>query len=59
MRQLGPQRAGQLYRWLLEADLALKGTSSAPARARLVLELLIARMSTAAAPKDATAVGRS
>ena len=45
LRQLGRGRAGQLYGWLLDADLALKGTSSAPARARLVLEELIVRMS--------------
>jgi DNA polymerase-3 subunit delta len=44
MRRLGRQRAGQLYRWLLEADLALKGTSSSPARSRLVLEELIVRI---------------
>jgi DNA polymerase-3 subunit delta len=44
LRQLGRARAGQLYAWLLEADLALKGASSAPSRARLVLEQLIARM---------------
>ena len=45
LRQLGRHRAAELYRWLLEADLALKGTSSAPARARLVLEELIVGMS--------------
>jgi DNA polymerase-3 subunit delta len=45
LKQLGRQRAGQLYRWLLEADLALKGSHSSPRRQRLVLELLIIRMS--------------
>jgi DNA polymerase-3 subunit delta len=45
LQQIGRRRARQLYRWLLEADLALKGPSSAPARARLVLEQLIVRMS--------------
>ncbi|MBI2825694.1 MAG: DNA polymerase III subunit delta [Planctomycetia bacterium] len=50
LRQLGRERCGQLYRWLLEADLAVKGPSSAPARARIVLEELIARMSRVAAP---------
>lgn len=45
LRKLGRTRAGHLYRWLLEADLALKGTSSAPARSRLVLEELIVRIS--------------
>ncbi|HEY2840866.1 MAG TPA: DNA polymerase III subunit delta [Pirellulales bacterium] len=48
LRQLGRQRSTKLYRWLLDADLALKGSSSAPARARLVLETLIARLSRAA-----------
>ena len=42
--QLGRQRAGQMYRWLLEADLALKGSHSTPHRARFVLEQLILRM---------------
>jgi DNA polymerase-3 subunit delta len=55
LKQLGRQRAGKLYRWLLEADLALKGVSSSPARARLVLEELIARLSTVADPRNAAA----
>lgn len=42
LRQLGRQRAGKLYEWLLEADLALKGDSEMPAR--MVLEKLIVRM---------------
>jgi len=42
--QLGRHRAGQLYRWLLEADLALKGSHSTAHRARFVLERLILRM---------------
>lgn len=45
LRKLGRDRALRLYRWLLEADLALKGASSAPARSRLVLEQLIVRLS--------------
>lgn len=44
LRRLGRQRAGQIYRWLLEADLALKGVSSAAARARTVLEQLLVRL---------------
>jgi DNA polymerase III delta subunit len=48
LRKLGRTRAGQLYRWLLEADLALKGSSSSPARSRLVLETLIVRLSAPA-----------
>jgi DNA polymerase-3 subunit delta len=49
LRRLGRSRAGDLYRWLLEADLALKGASSSPARGRLVLETLIVRLSAAPA----------
>ena len=45
LKQLGRQRAGQLYRWLLETDLALKGSHSAPDRARFALEQLFARLS--------------
>ena len=44
LRQLGRARAGKLYASLLEADLALKGSSSATTRARFVLEQLVARM---------------
>ena len=49
LRQLGRHRGAKLYGWLLEADLALKGPSSQPARARLVLEKLMVRLSRAAA----------
>jgi DNA polymerase-3 subunit delta len=45
LRKLGRARANRIYRWLLEADLALKGTSSSPARSRRVLEELIVRLS--------------
>jgi DNA polymerase-3 subunit delta len=44
LKHLGRQRAGQLYRWLLETDLALKGSHSSPQRARLALETLFLRM---------------
>jgi DNA polymerase-3 subunit delta len=44
LRQLGRVRGKQLYTWLLESDLALKGASSSGPRARLVLEQLVARM---------------
>lgn len=50
-RQLGRRRAGSLYRWVLEADLALKGRSSSPARSRLVLEQFVARLSETADPR--------
>jgi DNA polymerase-3 subunit delta len=44
LRQIGRQRAEQLHRWLLEADLALKGSHSRDHRARLVLEQIIFRL---------------
>lgn len=47
LRKLGRERAGAFYRWLLEADLALKGSSSSPARSRILLEQLIVRLSRA------------
>jgi DNA polymerase-3 subunit delta len=61
LRTLGRERAGRLYRWLLAADLALKGPSSAPARARMVLEELIVRLSAPpppSAPRAAAAARR-
>jgi DNA polymerase-3 subunit delta len=51
LKQLTRHRAGQLYRWLLEADLALKGSHSNPHRSRFVLEQLLIRMSKQLAPK--------
>ncbi len=45
LRKLGRARGSRLYHWLLEADLALKGSSSSPFRARLVLEELIVKLS--------------
>ena len=56
LKAVGRQRAGRLYRWLLDADLALKGQSSQKLRARLVLEQLIARLSLAADPRHAAPV---
>jgi DNA polymerase III subunit delta len=49
LRRLGRQRGAQLYRWLLQADLDLKGESTMPPR--LVIERLILRL--AAAPEAA------
>jgi DNA polymerase-3 subunit delta len=49
IRLLGRQRGGQLYRWLLQADLDLKGESTMPPR--LILERLIVRL---AAPQEPT-----
>ncbi len=45
LRRLGRDRAARLYRWLLDADLTLKGASQLPPR--LVLEQLIARLAYA------------
>lgn len=47
LRKLGRDRAGAFYRWLLDADLALKGSSSSPARSRIVLEQLVVRLGRA------------
>ena len=44
LKRLGRQRASDLYRWLLDADLAMKGRSSVLPRARLVLEQLLVRI---------------
>jgi DNA polymerase III subunit delta len=54
LRQIGRARAQQLYGWLLEADLALKGVSSSGDRSRLVLEQLIVRLSGGLAATAAT-----
>ena len=48
LRQIGRERAKQLARWLLAADLAMKGYNSADARARMEIERLIVRLSAAA-----------
>ncbi len=44
LQQLGRVRAGRIFRWLLETDLALKGSHSQKDRARFALEQLILRM---------------
>jgi DNA polymerase-3 subunit delta len=53
--QLGRQRGSQLYRWLLELDLALKGSHSHDDRARWALEQLLLRM----AKQNTTAISAS
>lgn len=58
LRQIGRVRAATLYQWILEADLALKGSHSSPPRARTLLEQLIVRLSKAAQPTG-SAPGRS
>jgi DNA polymerase-3 subunit delta len=42
LRRLGRHRGKKIYRWLLQADLDLKGASSAPPR--LILERLLVRL---------------
>lgn len=44
LKQLGRDRAGRLYRWLLDLDLSLKGTHSPEDRARFALEQFFLRM---------------
>lgn len=53
LKQLGQERAGKLHRWLLETDLALKGSHSAPDMARLALEHLLLRLDKQLAPARA------
>jgi DNA polymerase-3 subunit delta len=55
LRQLGRQRALALYPWLLETDLALKGTHSQEDRARLALEKLFVRLAKPLGPRKAVA----
>jgi DNA polymerase-3 subunit delta len=50
LRQIGRPRARQLYRWLLAADLEIKGYNSTKTAARRVLELLVIRLSRQAQP---------
>ena len=50
LRQLGRERAVQIYQWLLELDLQLKGTHASPDRSRFALEMLLLRVSRAARP---------
>lgn len=49
LRKIGRQRGGELYKILLDADLKLKSSHSAPDRARQVLESLILELSASAA----------
>lgn len=44
LKRLGRRRGARLYQWLLELDLALKGTHSGPDRSRWALEQLILRL---------------
>jgi len=51
LKRLGRQRGKQIYGWLLEADLDLKGDSAMPPR--LILERLIIRLAAPADPVPA------
>ncbi|WP_425614797.1 DNA polymerase III subunit delta [Anatilimnocola sp. NA78] len=51
LKQLGRVRGGQLYRWLLELDLSLKGTHSNERRARWAVERLFFRLAKQSAPR--------
>ncbi len=53
LKQIGRVRAGELYQWALETDLALKGSHSNDSRARWALEQLILRLSAPLAPPRA------
>jgi DNA polymerase-3 subunit delta len=55
--QLGRHRAGRLYRWLLELDLALKGSHSQEDRSRWALEQFILRMAKQGESKPARVAG--
>lgn len=48
LRKIGRQRASEIYSWLLDADLKLKSSHSAPNRARQVLETLVFKLSSTA-----------
>lgn len=52
LKQLGRHRAGRLFRWLLNADLAMKGTHSNPHRARFMLEQLFLKLSKELGPQS-------
>jgi DNA polymerase-3 subunit delta len=52
LKQLNRHRAGELYRWLLQLDLALKGTHSQPDRARFALEKFLVRLAEPAVKLD-------
>lgn len=49
--QLGRLRAGEMNRWLLELDLALKGSHSQEDRSRFALEQFILRMAKGTDPR--------
>lgn len=46
LKQLGRERAGKLYRWLVDLDLSLKGSHSPEDRARFAIEHLFLKMAS-------------
>lgn len=58
LKQIGRQRGRKIFRWLLEADIALKSTRSSGDRPRLVLEEFIVRLSKQLASKPVTLANR-
>ena len=50
LRQIGRERGGELFRFLLAADLSLKGSHSTPERARWALEQMIFKLSNSVRP---------
>jgi DNA polymerase-3 subunit delta len=46
MKSMGRERIAKLCQWLLETDLALKGTHSNSTRGRFALEMLFAKLAT-------------
>jgi DNA polymerase-3 subunit delta len=58
LRQIGRPRARQLYRWLLDADLAIKGHNSTKTGARREIEALILKLSREAAPQPSGTAAR-
>ncbi|QDU97375.1 DNA polymerase III subunit delta [Lignipirellula cremea] len=51
LKQLGRERTSQFSRWLLDLDLAMKGSHSETDRARLLLEMLFLRLSKELGPR--------
>jgi len=49
--QLGRERAGKFYSWLVDIDAALKLSHSSPERSRLMVEQLVVRLSSQLSPK--------
>jgi DNA polymerase-3 subunit delta len=58
LKQIGRIRARQINRWLLSADMAMKGHNSAKDRARLELERLIVKLGVQARPETSMSGGQ-